>query len=316
MLFTKTISEPCNKYYVLRCARTTECIPKSTMARDEHMRFFLVMTVDVDPPIPSNPNPDIVKDGVLAFLKLFDKYAIKATFFVPAVVAEKFPLTVNGIVEKGHEVACHGLNHDPREAALDISEELRIIRTATKIIQTVTGVRPVGFRAPLFDVNESCWIALQKNDYVYDSSIVCSPFYGNHRIFFPKRPFLLPVPKTSGNYNLIEIPVSANPLLPFPLGGAFLRIFGSRWCKVGVKLNFLSGNCVVFHIHPKDVDPRTRGRSWWWYRNADSCMEKVEETIKYTVRSGVKFITAYELAGLYEAEILKNDVDYHDPHNL
>ena len=126
------------------------------------MKLFLVMTVDVDPPIPSNPNPDIVKDGVLALLKLFDKYAIKATFFVPAVVAEKFPLIINGIVEKGHEVACHGLNHDPKEATLGISEELRIIRTATKIIQSATGVRPVGFRAPLFNVNESCWIALQK----------------------------------------------------------------------------------------------------------------------------------------------------------
>lgn len=263
------------------------------------------MTVDVDPPIPSNPNPDIVKDGVLALLKLFDKYAIKATFFVPAVVAEKFPLIINGIVEKGHEVACHGLNHDSREATLGISEELRIIRTATKIIQSTTGVKPVGFRAPLFNVKESCWIALQKNDYVYDSSIVCSPFYGKHKILFPPKPFPLPVPKKSGNYGLIEIPVSTNPLLPFPLGGAFLRIFGSRWCKVGVKLNFLSGNSVVLHIHPKDVDPRTRGRSWWWYRNTGNCMEKLEETIKYGKQCRAKFITAYELTRLCEAILKK-----------
>jgi len=274
------------------------------------------MTVDVDPPIPSNPNPDIVEDGVIVLLKLFDKYEIKATFFVPAVVAEKFPTVMNEVVKQGHEMACHGLKHDRKEATLGIGQELRIIRTATKIIQTVTGVRPVGFRAPLFDVNESCWIALQKNDYLYDSSIVCSPFYGNHRVFSPSRPFLLPVPKTSGNHTLFEIPVSTNPLLPFPLGGAFLRIFGSRWCKVGVKLDFLSGNSVVFHIHPKDVDPRTRGRSWWWYRNTGNCMKKLQELIKYVKQCGAKFITAYELARLYEAGILKNGFDYDTPHNL
>jgi peptidoglycan/xylan/chitin deacetylase (PgdA/CDA1 family) len=272
------------------------------------MKLFLVMTVDVDPPIPSNPNPDIVKDGVLALLKLFDKYAIKATFFVPAVVAEKFPVVMSRIVKQGHEVACHGLKHDPREATLGISEELRIIKTATEMIQSATGVRPVGFRAPLFRVNKSCWIALTKNGYVYDSSIVCSPFYGNNKNLFPSKPFPLSVSKTSKNYCLLEIPVSANPFLPFPLGGAYLRILGSRWSKAGVKINFLSRNPVVFHIHPKDVDPRTRGRSWWWYQNTGSCMKMLEEIISYAERSGAKFITAYELARLSEAEFLKNEV--------
>lgn len=280
------------------------------------LKLYFIMTVDVDPPIPSNPNPDIVKDGVVALLKLFDKYAIKATFFVPAVVTEQFPIVMDGIVKQGHEVACHGLEHNEREATLGIGEELRIIKTATEIIQSATGVRPVGFRAPLFRVNESCWMALQKNDYVYDSSIVCSRLYGSHKIFFPSKPFPLPISKTSENCSLLEIPVSANPFLPFPLGGAYLRIFGSRWSKVGVRINFLSRNPVVFHIHPKDVDPRTRGRSWWSCRNTGNCMKMLEGIIKYAERCGAKFITAYELARLSEAGFLNNDVDYDHQPNL
>jgi peptidoglycan/xylan/chitin deacetylase (PgdA/CDA1 family) len=206
-------------------------MPPATDEYQQEMRslkLYFIMTVDVDPPIPSNPNPEIVEDGVVSLLKLFDKYAIKATFFVPAVVAEKFPIAMEEIVKQRHEMACHGLKHDKMEATLGIREELRIIKTATEIIQSATGVRPIGFRAPLFDINENCWIALQKNDYVYDSSIVCSPLYGNHKIFFPSQPFPLPVSKTSENCSLLEIPVSANPFLPFPLGGAYLRIFGSR----------------------------------------------------------------------------------------
>jgi peptidoglycan/xylan/chitin deacetylase (PgdA/CDA1 family) len=268
------------------------------------------MTVDVDPPYPSNLNPDIVRDGVAALLKLFDKHAVKATFFVPAVVAQRFPVAMEGIVRQGHEIACHGLEHNEREAALGIAEELRIIKTATEIIQSATGVRPSGFRAPLFKVNESCWIALQKNDYIYDSSIVCSRLYGDRKIFFPSKPFLLPICKARENCSLLEIPVSVNPFLPFPLGGAYLRIFGSRWSKVGVRINFLCRNPVVFHIHPKDVDPRTRGRAWWCYRNTGNCMKMVEGIIKCAEVSGAKFITAYELARLSMAEFVKNNFDY------
>ena len=279
------------------------------------LKLYFIMTIDVDPPLSYIPNQIIVR-GVIALLNFLNKHAIKATFFVPAVVAEKFPVVMEEIVQQGHEVACHGLKHDKREATLGISEELRIIKTATEIIQSATGLRPVGFRAPLFNVNENCWIALQKNDYVYDSSIVCSPLYGSHKIFFPSKPFPLPVPKTSKNCSLLEIPVSANPFLPFPLGGACMRIFGSRWCKIGVKINFLSRNPVVFYIHPKDVIPRTWGCSWWWYRNTGNCMKMLDEIIKYAERSGAKFITAYELARLSEAEFHKNDVDYDNQPNL
>jgi len=268
------------------------------------MKPYFIMTIDVDPPLYSIPS-FVIEDGVISLLKLLDEYMVKATFFVPSVVAEKFPATIEGIVKRGHEVSCHGLKHDPLEATLDVNKQIRMIRTATEIIQSTTGLRPVGFRAPLFRINRNCWIALQKNGYVYDSSVVCSPFYGTHRVFFPAKPFLLPVPKTNENHGLLEIPVSVNPFLPFPLGGAWLRFFGSRWSKIGVKLNFIFQTPVVFYIHPKDVIPGIYGRGWYSYRNTASCMKMLDETIKYAKQSGAKFLRAYELARLSEAEFLK-----------
>jgi peptidoglycan/xylan/chitin deacetylase (PgdA/CDA1 family) len=262
---------------------------------------YFIMTIDVDPPISSIPN-FIIEDGVVFLLNLFDEYAIKATFFVPSMVAEKFPAIIEEIVKRRHEVACHGLKHDPWEATLNVNKQIRLIKNATEIIQSKTGLRPVGFRAPLFRINRNCWIALQKNGYVYDSSVVCSPFYGSYRKFFPAKPFLLPISKANKSHSLLEIPVSTNPFLPFPLGGAWMRILGLRWSKIGVKLNFISQTPVVFYIHPKDVVPRKYGRVWYYYRNTTNCLKMLDEIIKYAKQSGAKFLTAHALARLYEAE--------------
>lgn len=256
------------------------------------------MTVDVDPPTPTNPDPNIIEDGVDVLLELFDNYAIKSTFFVPAVVAEKFPAVMKKIIKQRHEIACHGLRHDKNEAISDLSKQFKIIRAATNIIQSVVGTRPVGYRAPLFRINENCWIALQKNGYVYDSSLLCSILSRVHRTLLPSKPFFLSVHKTKENGTLLEIPISTNLFLPLPLGGAYLRVLGSKWSNIGVKANFLLQNPVVFHIHPKDIDSRTRGRQWWAYRNTSKCIIELEEIIKYAKQNGAKFLKAVELANL------------------
>ena len=261
------------------------------------MKHYFIMTVDLDPPISTIPN-FIIEEGAILLLNLFDEYRLKSTFFVPAVVAEKFPSIMEEIVKRRHEIACHGLKHDPLEATLNVSKEIRMIRTATEIIQSVTGLRPIGFRAPLFKVNRNCWIALQKNGYIYDSSLVSSPFFRSYRMFFPAKPFALPVPETNSNCGLLEIPVSVNPFLPFPLGGAYMRILGLRWSKIGARMNFLCNAPVVFYVHPKDVVPRRYGRTWYYYRNTAHCLKVLSEIINYAKQIGAKFLTAYELARL------------------
>lgn len=261
------------------------------------MPIDFVMTVDLDPPPPSTPNLDI-SSGAMKLLTLFDQHRLKATFFVPANVASSFPEIAREVVKRGHEIACHGLRHDANEATLTVEEENRMIRAATEEIEAVTGSRPVGFRAPLFRLQRSCWIALYKNDYVYDSSLVCSLLHGNHRSLLSK-PFLLSRSNCHAECNLLEIPVSVNPFLPFPLGGAYLRIFGSRWAKVGIRTNSIFNAPTVVYIHPKDVIYRTAGHSWYSYRNTANCMQTLKDIILYGKRIGAKFVKACELAELY-----------------
>ena len=45
-------------------------------------------------------------------LKLFDKYNIKTTFFIPGHSLETFPEECKMIADKGHEIGLHGYSHE------------------------------------------------------------------------------------------------------------------------------------------------------------------------------------------------------------
>lgn len=258
------------------------------------MNNLFIITVDVDPIPPSTPYLNM-EYGINAILNLLDKYDIKATFFVPSCVALDFSKNVKDIASRGHEIGCHGMEHDPREVRKSVNEQFRLISEATKIISSVTGSRPLGYRAALFKITNRCLFALLKNNYVYDSSIICSPFFHNRdlKLFFNSKPFFINI---FGKNKLLEIPVSVNPFFLVPLGGTYLRIIGSKWAKCCIKYNFINGKPVVFYIHPKDVIPRNYGKTWYSYRNTEKCIFIVEDLIRYAIKKGAVFVKAIELA--------------------
>jgi peptidoglycan/xylan/chitin deacetylase (PgdA/CDA1 family) len=59
---------------------------------------------------------------------MLDEYEVTATFFVVADVVEHYPGLVESIVERGHEIGCHGLHHackiDPKtkEPLMSVNE--------------------------------------------------------------------------------------------------------------------------------------------------------------------------------------------------
>ena len=51
------------------------------------------------------------KQGVPRILDMLDVYGVKATFFIPGVIAEHYPLVVKEISRRGHEIGFHGYLH-------------------------------------------------------------------------------------------------------------------------------------------------------------------------------------------------------------
>jgi len=87
------------------------------------------------------------KVGVPRILDLLDKYSLKAIFFTPGWVAERFPERVKEIHDRGHEIGAHGYLHEVFSHLSEI-EEREIHDRTTKIFTDIIGTRPRAFRAP------------------------------------------------------------------------------------------------------------------------------------------------------------------------
>lgn len=90
--------------------------------------------------------------GVPRLLGLLAHLEVPATFFVPAYIAENHPRMIDAIVDVGHEIGLHGYLHE-KLAHLDQAKEEAILLRSIEILTRLTGSRPVGFRAPWFEIN-------------------------------------------------------------------------------------------------------------------------------------------------------------------
>src|SRR4051794_5245648 len=83
--------------------------------------------------------------GVPRILDLLAEYALPATFFVPGYTADRYPGTVERILEAGHEVAHHSYaHHSPLGQSED--DERRDFERALEALRR-GGADPGGVRA-------------------------------------------------------------------------------------------------------------------------------------------------------------------------
>ena len=112
--------------------------------------------------------PKIAVPRLLAILARQD---IQATFFIPGFTAESYPDVVRQIVDGGHEVAHHGYLHEPMQG-IDAATEASYIDRGLEALAKVAGVRPVGYRAPWWELNWHSPGLLADRGFLYDSSLL------------------------------------------------------------------------------------------------------------------------------------------------
>ncbi|KAK3058215.1 hypothetical protein LTR09_001293 [Extremus antarcticus] len=108
--------------------------------------------------------------GVQRLLKMFDKYNIKTTFFIPGHSLETFPEDCKAIAEKGHEIGLHGYSHEnPRSMTLE--QQTAVMDKCYHLIKDFqNGKPPRGIVAPWWESSQEGAELMLKYGLEYDHS--------------------------------------------------------------------------------------------------------------------------------------------------
>ncbi|MFQ5863390.1 MAG: XrtA system polysaccharide deacetylase [Candidatus Brocadiales bacterium] len=186
-------------------------------------------------------------------LSILEEFGVKGTFFVLGWVAEEVPELVEEIAKGGHEIACHGYDHQLvyRQGCHSFRED---VLKARRIIEGITSVPLFGYRAPNFSITEGSRWALDilvEEGFLYDSSTLCTePQDGNPSIYKIK---------TNGTGSIIEFPISTVNLAGKPIvptGGGYLRLFPLGIMKWAISGLNEKGYPAMVYLHPWELDPQ------------------------------------------------------------
>ena len=206
---------------------------------------------------------DQLPESVIPLLDLLDRYETKATFAVLGTVAERYPELVKSIFRQGHEIASHGYSH---RTLYEMSENEfdQEIAKSIEILTSITGERPVGFRAPSFSLNNSTKWALGilvKHGFKYDASIfpIRTNLYGVPGApLHPYRPAAGDLAKESENGGIVEFPMTVFRLgVNIPVaGGFYLRALPFSFLSFALKRTAQTRPVVVY-VHPWETYNKT-----------------------------------------------------------
>lgn len=219
------------------------------------------LTIDLEPwmcfyddiPLSWSLDEENLIKGTMRLLDILESYNVTATFFTLGVVYEWFPLLLDEIESRGHEIAFHGYSHSKLKGNVLKSE-------IEKSKDFVNKYNIKGFRAPEMEITQHDTKVLSMAGFIYDSST-----YG------PFNPLTV-------SQGIIEVPVSTYPInettimfprtlidalknFEVPVGsGLFIGLLNSGILNYIIREINRKGQPFIMFIHPWQLTglPRLR----------------------------------------------------------
>ncbi len=182
-------------------------------------------------------------------VRLMDEENIPASFFFPAWSLKIAPEQAELILASGiHEIAVHGWIHE-LNTALDVETEKRLLRLSMETIEEISGVKPVGFRAPSWNHSPNTLSIVRELGFLYESSLMADD-----------RPYELL--QNGDPTGLVELPVEwildDAPLFN-PLGARYMnpRDIMQVWIDE-FEVAWDEGTMFLLTMHPHVIGHRSR----------------------------------------------------------
>jgi len=218
------------------------------------------------------------------YFDILNKYNVKATFFITAYAAERYPDRVEYILKNKHEISGHGDIH--REFYGSVSNQRIRLENMKKTFLELFDIELNGFRAPWYKHNNNTYLALKKAGLSYDCSkkrfeiaFKHIPYIEQKYMYFPTYYFIKPFLKTIADiYNIynkvyrhpyyitssvLEIPtlgISDYTLIDDPRGPKYspmdVEKIGRIWIECLSSLKQSGGGVLNLQAHPGRLSPK------------------------------------------------------------
>jgi polysaccharide deacetylase family protein (PEP-CTERM system associated) len=251
-----------------------------------------------------------VHENTLRILDLLDEFSIQATFFILGWIGERIPTLVREIHSRGHEIACHGYDH---QLIYNIGPEAfrKDVHRAKYLLEDLCGERVHGYRAPSYSITKQSFWALDiliEEGFSYDSSIfpVYHDTYGVPDA--PRFPYIIrrqtgsirEFPLTTYRFHLgkreYRLPIA---------GGGYLRLFPAELLAWGIsRINHYENQPAVLYFHPWELDPdqpRIKAGIKSTFRHYIN-LHRTENKLRYII-GRLSFSTLKEVLGRYGGSI-------------
>jgi peptidoglycan/xylan/chitin deacetylase (PgdA/CDA1 family) len=265
------------------------------------------------------------------YLEFFKQRRIEATFFIIGshIKTSYHKSMLRKIVDEGHELANHTFNHYLNFSKLSKDEKEEEILKCENIIEETVGIKPVGFRAPGWDIDSETMKILEKHKYIYDSSVY--PTYFNmvslaylfimnkgithtksigsiKNTFAPLKPYHPNLNKihTKGKSKIIELPINVTPFLRIPFFGTLLFASKSKTLfNYSLNMIRLSKMPLNYELHTVELYDKNND-------NIDNDIRKIRHPCIYTPLTKKKELYNYvfqKFNKYYKMSTLRNLVN-------